>query len=253
MSKKYCVHQQKNIGNVIFILEGAKTEFDLIKKIFVDILGYELHSLRRTCANGFELHGSNRYSRIVAINFQGNHLFDINSTEQNKLFFRISNELGIKPENAAIYYLYDRDVKSYDIDEVRSFVQRYQDPFGTAAGDQGQLLLSYPSLESYTVSCFRTNTYSEEYELGKDLKTYAAQRAYTIQMIRKEEHLLHASEEMDLALHSLGINEYDLDNLGKTLLQLYDAQQRDYLISRRFHLVSTLSMALLELGILEEI
>lgn len=253
MTKRYTINKNKNIGNVIFILEGSVTEFDLLKKVFVDILGYQFEELRRTSTTGFVLHGHNPHSRIVGINFKGNRLFDINDEEKNKLFFRISNELGIKPEYAAIYYIYDRDVKSYEIDEVRTYVTKYQDPYGTDAGDQGQLILSYPALEAYTVSCFRDKTHEVSYELGRELKQYAAQNSYTIQMLRNETHIAHATSELDRALTAYGICDYDLDNLGQTLLDLYDREQQIYLATQKFSLVSALSFVLLELGIIEEI
>lgn len=253
MNKKYRINKEKNIGRVIFILEGGKTEFDLLNRIFVGVMGYQLEELRRTKTEGFVFHGHNPHSRIIAINFKGPHLFDINTEEQDLLFHRISEELGVKPENTAIYYLYDRDVKSYEIDEVRPYVEKYRDPYGTDSGDQGQLLLSYPALESYTVSCFRDDTYKTQIELGKELKTYAAQNSYTIQMLRNEGHIIHAALEMERALNAHGLSDYDLDNLGETLLKLYDDEQQVYLKTQKFELVSLLSFVLLELGIIEEV
>lgn len=251
MSKRFILNRNKNIGSVIFILEGSKTEFQLLEKVFVDLLGYQIHELRRNHTTGFEFHGTNPYSRVVAINFKGNHLFDINTEEQDRLFLQIRTELNIKPENTPIYYIYDRDVKSYHIDEVQTFVEKYQDPYGTTQGDLGQLLLSYPSIESYTVSCFCEHTHETSYELGKDLKQYAAENSYTIQMIRKDSHILHAVTELDEALEHYGITEYDLDDLGKTLLNIYQVEQKCYLAINKFGLLSTLSFVLLELGIIE--
>ena len=253
MTKRYTIDRGINVGTVIFVLEGSVTEFDLLKRVFVDILGYQFEELRRTKTSGFVLHGHNPSSRIVGINFKGNHLFNINSEERHELFFRIYDELGIKPENSPIYFIYDRDVKSYGIDEVRTYVERYRDPYGTDEGNQGQLILSYPAVESYTVSCFRDKTHEIAYELGKDLKTYAAQNSYTIQMLRNEGHIIHAATEMESALSLYGIDAYNLDSLGQTLLELYDREQQVYLTTQKFNLVSTLSFVLLELGIIKEI
>jgi len=136
---------------------------------------------------------------------------------------------------------------------VRTYVEKYLDPYGTDAGDQGQLILSYPALESYTVSCFRDKTHEISYELGKELKRYAAQNSCTIQMLRNEAHIIHAACEMDCALSSYGIGDYDLDNLGQTLLDLYDCEQQIYLATQKFGLVSALSFVLLELGVIEEV
>lgn len=54
--KKYRIDKTKNIGNVIFVVEGGRpetggTELRLLKKIFADILGYEVQELRRAVRN----------------------------------------------------------------------------------------------------------------------------------------------------------------------------------------------------------
>ena len=61
--KNYKIDRSKNIGNVIFVVEGGRpetggTELRLLKKIFADILGYEVQKLRRGC-DEFIGHGSN--------------------------------------------------------------------------------------------------------------------------------------------------------------------------------------------------
>lgn len=49
---KYKLNKEKNVGTVIFVVEGGRpetggTELKLLKTIFSDILGYEVHELRR--------------------------------------------------------------------------------------------------------------------------------------------------------------------------------------------------------------
>lgn len=253
MGKTYKLNREQNIGTVIFILEGAKTEFDLLEAVFVKILGYQVVELKRNeSSEGFILLGENPYSRVIGLNLKGNHLGDINDPELNTLFHRLSSELGVKPENAPVYFLYDRDVLSYEEDEVRSYVVRYQEPYGNDDGSQGQLLLSYPALESYLVSCFQEESWKQRFRLGKDLKTYAAQHSCQKQMLRSEEHLSHAALEMDAALENLGCGTYNLDALGPTLMAAYDAQQKSYKKESTFSLLSLFSMVLQELGILVE-
>lgn len=50
--KKYRIDKSKMIGNVIFVVEGGRpdtggTELRLLKRIFADILEYEVQELRR--------------------------------------------------------------------------------------------------------------------------------------------------------------------------------------------------------------
>ena len=79
MGKTYKLNREQNIGTVIFILEGAKTEFDLLEAVFVKILGYQVVELKRNeSSEGFILLGENPYSRVIGLNLKGNHLGDIN-------------------------------------------------------------------------------------------------------------------------------------------------------------------------------
>ncbi|MDO4522084.1 MAG: hypothetical protein Q4B57_02930, partial [Eubacteriales bacterium] len=50
--RKYEIDKTRNIGNVVFVVEGGRpdtggTELRLLKKIFADILEYEVQELRR--------------------------------------------------------------------------------------------------------------------------------------------------------------------------------------------------------------
>ena len=50
--KKYRIDESKNIGNVIFVVEGGRpesggTELRLLRSIFSEVLGYEVQELRR--------------------------------------------------------------------------------------------------------------------------------------------------------------------------------------------------------------
>ncbi len=94
--------------------------------------------------------------------------------------------------------------------------------------------------------------YEKLYELGKDLKTEVMEWGYTVDDIQEDGHLIHAAEEMDMALTAIGYADYDLDSLRDTLLAVYDVQQGLYRQEKGFSLLSLISMALLELGILVE-
>ena len=255
--KKYKINKFKNIGNVIFVVEGGNsdsggTELRLLKKIFSDIFNYEVQELRRGC-NEFIGYGHNQYSKIFALNLPKNQLTELTDETVNELFCRLKEDFDIKPEDCPIFFLYDRDFKSYRPNGLRKpYVNRYTDPYGDARGNQGQLLLSYPAVESYLLSCFQENVFQQSYLLGRDLKPELIRINCSEENINSEEHLIHAVVEMDKGLESFGLREYDLDNLAPILLGVYDEQQRKYDTTQKFSLLSLLSMALLELGIVEE-
>lgn len=145
--KKYKIDKSKNIGNVIFVVEGGRadtggTELRLLKKIFVDVLDYEVQELRRGSME-FIAHGNNSNYHVFALNLDKNQLTQLNEDSLDKLFYRIRNEFKIKPEDCPVFFLYDRDVLSYHRNELRGkYVKKYTDPYGTDDGTQGQLLLS---------------------------------------------------------------------------------------------------------------
>ena len=134
--KRYKIDKTKNIGNVIFVVEGGRpetggTELRLLKKIFTDILGYEVQELRRG-SEEFIVFGQNPNFRVFALNLPKNQLTQLTEDAMDELFCRLREEFHIKPEDCPIFYLYDRDVLSYKRNELRGgYVKKYTDPYGT--------------------------------------------------------------------------------------------------------------------------
>ena len=114
------------------------------------------------------------------------------------------------------------------------------------------MLLSYPCIESYLLSCVDSDVYRQSYRLGKELKPIMKSRGISEERINTEAHLILAAEEMDKGLDAFSLGEYDLDRLADTLTELYEAQQDKYDTDKKFSLLSLVSMALLELGIIIE-
>lgn len=275
--KKYKIDKTKNIGNVIFVVEGGRpetggTELRLLKKIFADILGYEVQELRRG-SEEFIGHGQNPKFRVFALNLPKNQLTQLTEEAMDELFCRLREEFHIKPEDCPIFYLYDRDVLSYKRNELRKkYVIKYTDPYGTEAGDQGQLLLSYPAIESYLLSCIKNNIVEMSFKLGTDAKAALTDEigmadcedkaelhlktvdsVFSNETEEMEKRLIHSIHEMDHGLETLGVQTYDLDHLAPILLEVYDYQQQKYMEENAFSLVSLVGMALLELGVITEV
>lgn len=257
MTKKYKVDKSKIIGNVIFVVEGGRpetggTELRLLKRFFSDVLGYEVQELRRGTEE-FIGYGNNKSSRVFALNLPKNQLTQLTEDAMDELFSRLKTKFSIKPEDCPIFLLYDRDYKSYKHNELRGkYVRRYTDPYSSEEGYQGQLLLSYPSVESYILSCFQENVFEQKYLLGIEAKVQLAQCGISEDEISEDEHIIHATTEMDKGLANFELDEYDLDNLGSTLLEVYEEQQNIVKEEQQFSALSLISMALLELGVIVE-
>lgn len=273
--KHYRIDKTKNIGNVIFVVEGGRpesggTELRLLKKIFAEILDYEVQELRRGC-DEFIGHGKNTHYHVFALNLPKNQLTELSEESIDELFRRLKEEFSIKPEDCPIFFLYDRDVLSYHKNELRGkYVKKYTDPYGNENGDQGQLLLSYPAVESFLLSCIRNNACRHTARLGRDAKTLLRKaicheeedidnlHQKTVDLVfsedvsEAEKRLVHSINEMDMGLDLIGAGVYDLDNLGPTMLKVYDVQQQKYNSTNTFTVLSLIGMALLELGVIVE-
>lgn len=206
------------------------------------------------------------------MNLPKNQLTQLTEDAVDELFCRLREEFGIKPEDCPIFYLYDRDVLSYKRNELRGkYVKKYIDPYGTEAGDQGQLLLSYPAIESYLLSCIKDDSINLSFKLGQDAKKILTSEicpddrtdktdvhlktvdlVFTEESSEAEKRLIHSINEMDNGLETMGVQVYDLDNLAPTLLEVYDQQQQKYNEEDVFSLLSLVGMALLELGVVVE-
>ncbi|MDD6572223.1 MAG: hypothetical protein PUF12_07575 [Thermoflexaceae bacterium] len=274
--KKYRIDKTKNIGNVIFVVEGGRpdtggTELRLLKKIFTDILEYEVQELRRG-SEEFIAHGQHSQFHVFALNLPKNQLTQLTQDSIDKLFARLKEDFHLKPEDCPVFYLYDRDVLSYHRNELRKkYVMKYTDPYGTDDGYQGQLLLSYPAIESYLLSCIIDETVTHSSKLGREAKTLLTNEICpddcadktdihmkTVDLVFSSEiseagkRLIHSIKEMDNGLETMGLQSYDLDNLAPTLLGVYDYQQQKYDREDVFSLLSLVGMALLELGVITE-
>ncbi len=275
--KKYKIDKTKNIGNVVFVVEGGRpdtggTELRLLKKIFSDILEYEVQELRRG-SEEFIGHGPNSSFHVFALNLPKNQLTQLTEDSLDVLFGRLKKEFHIKPEDCPIFYLYDRDVRSYHLNELRArYIKKYTDPYGTDEGNQGQLLLSYPAIESYLLSCIIDKTFEYSSELGKEAKIMLSDMicpegsrekadihektinlVFTERYEEAEKRLIHSINEMNYGLEMMGIESYDLDNLASVLLAVYDYEQEKYKGEKKFSFISLVGMALLELGVIVEL
>lgn len=151
------------------------------------------------------------------------------------------------------FFIYDRDYKSYKHNELRGkYIRRYVDPYANEEGYQGQLLLSYPAVESYLLACIQDDVYQQKYYLGTDIKPKIVKFDFLENDISEEKHITHAVTEMDKGLSVFNLENYDLDNLGSTLLTVYEEQQKSVEKCGMFSALSLISMALLELGVIIE-
>ena len=244
------LNKDKHIGRVLFIVEGSQMEFSILRQIFCNLLGYSYIERRRNRPDEFTSK-QDKYSQVAVINTQESNISDISEeTYLEGLFNLLREKYKFPVDQSAIYYLFDRDPKSNtDTALIENYILSLADPYDNDDFKAGQLLLSYPSIESYIISNFR-DTSALRFSLGKKAKAYNGNNT-DIQLNKiSEETLMCAAGEFLKYLESEGI-AWDIDDFSGTSHTVFTRQEADYLAGKGFRVFSMLTLAFLQMGIIE--
>ncbi len=248
------LNKNKSIGRVLFIVEGGRTEFSLLKKIFVDILDYNYIERRRTNRANYFQSNKNRNSKVAVVNTEQSHISYIEDENSylDDIFEELITDYSFPVDNTAIYYLFDRDPESnVDIDFIKNLILTLKDPYDNGNLRGGVLLLSYPSIESYCISNFFNNTCDVSLALGSEAKTFIASNNHIQINNMNEETIMNAVSELNKYLGTEGI-ELDIDVFSRANMEIFNKQEQYYLSNSKYRLLSLLSVAFLQLGIISE-
>ena len=225
------LNKNKSIGKVLFIVEGGRTEPYILKKIFTKIFDYQLETILRE--KGYDKYNSkeNATSQVFVVNAEESNIKNIEKDNQflNNLFADLIENYDFDIDNAAIYYLFDRDSKSNTnikfIEDMVSVLVNARDNEGYDR--QGMLLLSYPAIESFTISNFAENCFDISFDTGNDVKRYAHEMNFNHQKISANT-LLAATGELLSALRKIEQKDFDIDSFGETSKKVFDYEEKAY-------------------------
>lgn len=246
------LNKEKRIGRVLFIVEGSQTEFSILKQIFCKLLGYSYIEKRRNKPRYFTSM-SDRFSQVAVINTRESNIRDISENDSylDDVFDVLRETYHFPVDQSAIYYLFDRDPKSNtDVALIEKYILSLANPYDNDDYKAGQLLLSYPSIESYMVSSFRENAHHIRFSLGSEVKTFIGKNT-DIQIGKfSEETVLKAAEEF---LRYLADEQvcFTLDDFSDASHAIFRKQEMEYLSGKGFRLLSMLTLAFLQMGIIE--
>ena len=106
--------------------------------------------------------------------------------------------------------------------------------------------MSYPCIEAYTISCFEKNI---DY-IKEDIKTYTNKtKNHKISKIDRYK-IQYATIEMINKINKLGINDFEIDFIGKTNIKIFEKEEEIYKNKNNYMLISLISYILLDLGII---
>ena len=248
------LNKEKSIGKVLFIVEGGKTEPFILHRIFCNILDYQVETILRD--KGYRKYNSkeNPTSQVMIINAEESNIKYIAKDNKflDNLFVELIENYDFDVDNAAIYYLFDRDNQSNSDDEfIRGLLSTLVNARDNNGYDrQGMLLLSYPSIEAFTLSNFADNIFERKYKIGADLKQDLHDSKYNQSRI-SEESLLKAVDELLKALTEIGINELNVDEFGECNRTIFEFEEMEYNKECVYRALSLLCISLLDLGILQ--
>ena len=246
------LNKEKHIGRVLFIVEGSHTEFSILRRIFCNLLGYSYIEKRRNKPTYFTS-TQDRFSQVAVINTRESNIRDIseNETYLDDVFDALREQYQFPVDQSAIYYLFDRDPESNTNPAlIEKYIFSLTNPYDNEDYKAGQLLLSYPSIESYIISNFKDETGTLRFQLGNEAKSYIGKNT-DIQLNKiTEETLLKATFEFLKYLESEEIS-FDIDEFSEASHAVFTKQETEYLSGAGFRLFSMLTLAFLQMGLIE--
>ena len=112
------------------------------------------------------------------------------------------------------------------------------------------LLISYPSIESFTLSNFYKNSFFESFKIGDDLKTFLHEKNINHQNIT-EDTLVAATEELLKSFTVMGIDNYDIDNFGDCNMDIFNYEENVFSKEKLYQALSLVCISLIDLGLIE--
>lgn len=248
------LNKEKSIGKVLYIVEGGKTEAILLYRIFCDILDYQMETILRD--KGYHKYNSkeNFTSQVFVINAEESNIKYIDKDNKflDRIFVELIENYDFDVDNAAIYYLFDRDNQSNsDLELIKNLLSTLVNARDNNGFErQGMLLLSYPSIEAFTLSNFAENSFERKYKIGAKLKQDLHDNNYNQSHI-SESTLLKAAEELLRALDKIDVGELNLDQFGESNKRIFDFEEMEFSKESLYRALSLLCISLIDLGLLE--
>ena len=257
LNEKIKFNIKKNVGKVLYIVEGEKREINLLGMIFKKVLGYKEVITRSR--NGKEKYTytnkENENSKIVIINSEKSNVASITNTKfiEEQIETIKQYDLEFNYENCAIFYIFDND-RENDEKNIRKLIKMYtnsREPNDMNKFDSigGMLLLSYPAIETFVISNFEKDmiNFNKRFDFeNQKLKSYIGSKKYDDYKISIDT-LTNAFIEMIRSLKKIDIQQINLDDLKECNSKVFDYELKN---SKRY-MLSLILISFIDLGIIE--
>ncbi len=256
--KNICLHKNKNIGKVVYFVEGEKTEIELLKYLFTNIFHYEFMSIKRKGKNKFVFcdkfqNKNNPFSQVYVINTKNSNISSVSSSEEfiDKIYRILFEDYHLEMDNASVYYIFDRDRSSNQLSIIQNLMKQFQNSQDNDIEYGGLLLLSYPAIESFIISCYQD--VNNLYLSSTNYKKYVYKQRYHYYEI-DENKIIHGIKQLFNGLNLFLPNEniyYNLDHFANINLSLLDKEEEYYNAYQVYYALSLLLISFIDLGLIE--
>lgn len=256
MSYTVCLNKDKNIGKVVYVVEGARRELTLLSHIFTNIFDYSVVVAPRKDVPYLKYESkTNKLSRVFLVcAYESNISFVENQKGQdylNEVYKVLFEKYNLELSDAATYFIFDRDVQSNKGEEFKKLIPILKNSRDNDTEINGMLLESYPAIEAYTKSCI-DNTCDDWVKSAKELKLKISEAQYQQDKI-KDAQIVNACVNMLTSIKSISgrdLEEKDLDNTAELNKLIFDKEE-DYLTQKElYRILSLLSISFMDLGLI---
>lgn len=249
------INKNKNIGKVIYIVEGEKKEFTLLKHFFMNVFNYNLVVAKRQKEDEMELYISNENSnsQIFILNSETSNINSIINGKDylDNIYRKLNEDYDLIPDNASIYYIFDRDKGSNSANIITDLLTRLKNSKDNGIESNGLLLLNYPSIESLVISCFKKNSMNL-CVMPKGIKSYLEDNKLYQDRIFEKEILCGCNELINtvfqLIKHKICLD--DLDDFYQINLNIFNLQENLFEKNQPYVLLSLFLISFLDLGLI---
>lgn len=228
------INRNKRIGNVIFVVEGKKSEPKLIRDVFQKIFGFDVYQTNKNEDLIRLGKSTDIYSKVVIItNNKPQIKCVLNETDYIDNLFGLLTKHNISHDDSAIYYIFDKD--DNDEESIISLMDKFTNSRDNEAFEMnGLFLMSYPCIESFYANCFIENHQAES---SKSLKKFVNLNKYRI--IDESALLNGVTNFYNIVTKDFKIqfDEFDFDNFGKVNNKIF---KEDYFL--KYKMYKTLSL-----------
>ncbi|MDR2091251.1 MAG: hypothetical protein LBP62_06375 [Clostridiales bacterium] len=252
---KIRINKDKNIGKVIYVVEGQKKELTLLKHIFTKIFDYTYVTYRYNDVTREEYRSDkNKNSIVFAVNTNSSNVISIQKGQDylDEVYKKLYEEYLLDSTKAAVYYIFDRDRRTNSPEIISDLLSELRNSRDNEKNANGLLLLSYPSIESYVIECFAPDCCVLKIESAQKAKRFIGEQNYQQSKIN-ENTFKKATEEMIKTIERIECGCFqieELDDFANKNKSIFKKQESLYESNNYYEILSLLTISFLDLGLL---